>query len=99
MSLSSVLETVAKRAEHADPLGATLRFDLGDDGNIYLDGKGDENTVTENDGEADCVIQITKDNFEKLLSGSLNPMAAFMGGKIKVKGDMGIAMKLQSIIS
>ena len=99
MSLLSVVETVTKRAEHADPLGATLRFDLGEDGSIYLDGKGDENTVSESQEEADCVIQITKDNFEKLLSGDLNPMAAFMGGKIKVKGDMGIAMKLQSIIS
>ncbi|MEL6696894.1 MAG: SCP2 sterol-binding domain-containing protein [Bacteroidota bacterium] len=99
MSLSSVLETVTKRATHADPLGATLKFDLGDDGNIYLDGTGDNNIVSESKEDADCVIQITKDNFENLLSGSLNPMAAFMGGKIKVKGDMGIAMKLQSIIS
>ncbi|MEO0585114.1 MAG: SCP2 sterol-binding domain-containing protein [Bacteroidota bacterium] len=99
MSLSSVLETVTKRAEHADPLGATLRFDLGDDGNIYLDGKGDKNKVSESEGEADCVIHITRENFEKLLSGELNPMGAFMGGKIKVKGDMGIALKLQSIIS
>jgi len=35
---------------------------------------------------------------ESLMAGKLNPMMAFMSGKIKVKGDMGVAMKLQSFL-
>ena len=37
------------------------------------------------------------DDFQALISGNLNPMSAFMSGKIKVDGDMGVAMKLQSL--
>jgi len=64
-----------------------------------VDGTGDKNVVTSNDGEADCVITTSMDTFEKLKTGALNPMMAVMTGKVKIKGDMGIAMKLQSLLS
>jgi putative sterol carrier protein len=52
-----------------------------------------------NDGadEADCTIIMSLDNFEEMLAGDLNPTTAFMMGKLKVEGDMSIAMKLSSI--
>ena len=34
----------------------------------------------------------------KLVKGELNPMMAVMTGKVKIKGDMGVAMKLQSLV-
>ena len=37
------------------------------------------------------------DDLNKLMNGDLNPMTAFMFGKLKVSGDMGVAMKLQSL--
>jgi putative sterol carrier protein len=38
------------------------------------------------------------EDFESLLAGDLDPTTAFMMGKLKVDGDMGIAMKLSSVL-
>ena len=64
----------------------------------FLDGTGADNTVTTEDKEADCTIKIDREDLEAILSGELNPMSAFMSGKIKVQGDMSVAMKLQSLL-
>ena len=54
-------------------------------------------SVTEGEGEADCRISATEENFAKMVSGDLNPTTAYMTGKLKIKGDMGAAMKLQKL--
>ena len=54
--------------------------------------------VTEGDaGGADCTISTSEETFQKIASGEQNPASAYMTGKIKVKGDMGAAMKLQKL--
>jgi len=95
MSMEAVLAEMTAQAANADPLGGTLKFVL-DDNPIFIDGSGDTNTVIAEDKEADCVTSV--DLYTQLKSGSLNPMMAVMGGKVKIKGDMGLAMKLQSLI-
>ncbi len=40
---------------------------------------------------------ISEDDFIKLMNGQLNAMAAAMTGKLKLKGDMGYAMKLAAL--
>lgn len=97
MSFESILSDVKSRATNASTLGAKLKFDFGDQ-KIFLDGSGSENVVSTADDDADCTITISLKDFEALLNGELNPMMAFMMGKVKVKGDMGIAMKLQSLV-
>jgi putative sterol carrier protein len=96
MTFDELLAKVQDLAAKAGPLGNTLKVDLGDQ-KIFLDGTGDENTVSTDDKEADCVLHATADNFSKLLQGDLNPMMAVMTGKLKIKGDMGVAMKVQSL--
>ena len=54
-------------------------------------------TVTEGAGEADCIFSTSEENFEKIVAGEQNPTTAYMTGKLKIKGDMGAAMKLQKI--
>ena len=97
MALEQVLETIQKQANNVDPIGASIKFVL-DDQCIHLDGKGDSNIITTDDKEADCVISTDMDTFQKLQAGEMNPMMAVMTGKIKIKGDMGVAMKLQSLL-
>ncbi len=41
---------------------------------------------------------MTAPDFMSMIQGSLNPQMAFMTGKLRVKGDMGLALKLQSIL-
>jgi putative sterol carrier protein len=54
-------------------------------------------TVTEGAGDADCIFSATEETFEKIASGEQNATTAYMTGKLKIKGDMGAAMKLQKI--
>lgn len=71
----------------------SVKFDMGDEV-IVIDGQN----VSTTDAPADCTIKISKDNFEQLIAGELNPTAAFMTGKIKVEGDMSVAMQLSQLI-
>ena len=97
MTIDVIAEQLRKQAENVSPLGAKLKFVL-DDETIMIDGSGDGNVVSMDDGEADTVIITSKETLMKLKSGELNPMMAVMGGKVKIKGDMGLAMKLQSLL-
>ena len=54
-------------------------------------------TVTEGAGDADCTFSASEESFEKIVAGEQNPTTAYMTGKLKIKGDMGAAMKLQKI--
>jgi putative sterol carrier protein len=58
-----------------------------------------DGAITVNDGasEADCTFSTSEENFEKIVAGEQNPTTAYMTGKLKIKGDMGAAMKLQKI--
>jgi|SRR3989338_1633073 len=44
-------------------------------------------------------VTMTEEDFVKLANGSLNPQMAFLGGKLKVKGDMGLAIKIGQILT
>ena len=94
----AVLEQIQSQANNVSPLGATVKFVL-DEHTIYIDGTGESNVVSTDDKEAQCVVTTSLDTLQRLKSGALNPMTAMMTGKIKVKGDMGVAMKLQGAAS
>jgi putative sterol carrier protein len=54
-------------------------------------------TVDEGDTGGDCTISTSAETFERIVKGQQNPTAAYMSGKLKIKGDMGAAMKLQKL--
>ena len=98
MSLETLTERLRDRVGEDSGLNATIRFDLGDDGVIFIDAAATPNTVTNEDKEADCTVGMTIADFESIASGDLDAMTAFMMGKLKIDGDMGIAMKLREIL-
>ena len=53
--------------------------------------------VVEGAEDGDCTISTSEENFMKIVRGEQNPTTAYMSGKLKVKGDMGAAMKLQKL--
>jgi len=90
--------------DKAKKINSTYLFDIGgEDGGKWLADltKPDGPWITKVDGgEAKCVITIPKaDDWVAIATGKMNPTSAFMQGKIKVKGDMSLAMKLQSLLS
>lgn len=97
MDVNVVLEQINAQAQNVAPVGATFKFVL-DEHIVFIDGTGEQNVVTTDDKEADCTITTSVDTMVKLKSGDLNPMMAVMTGKVKIKGDMGLAMKLQSLL-
>ncbi len=97
MDATALLAQLNDQAQKTDPIGATIKFEV-DDHIVFIDGTGDSNVVSQANDDADCTITTSVDTLMKLQSGDLNPMMAVMGGKIKIKGDMGLAMKLQSLL-
>jgi len=97
MSLENMISQFEKRAATAAPNGGTLKFEV-DGVGILIDGSGDTNTVKASDDAADCTISLTAEVLQKLRDGDINPMMAVMGGQIKISGDMGLAMKVQSLM-
>ena len=95
MSLESTTELL--RARISSGFGATVKFDFGTDGVIYVDGTATPSSVSNDDADAECTIAISLEDFESLVAGELDGTTAFMMGKLKVKGDMAIAMRLRDI--
>jgi putative sterol carrier protein len=93
MGIEDIAEKLRPRVEAAD-FDQTVKFDTGGDGVILING----NTISTTDGPADCVISLSLDDLEALISGDLSPTMAFMTGKIKVTGDMSIAMGMSKLI-
>ena len=71
----------------AEPSHWTL--DLTKDGDYVSEGAHDDPSVT---------VTMTSEDFVSMVNGSLAPQMAFMTGKLKIKGDMSLALKLQQIL-
>lgn len=99
MDLQACTELLRAKVGRANALNATLKFDCGADGVVYIDGVAVPNTVDNADRAADCTVAITLANLSAMLSGELDPATAFMSGRIKVDGDLGVAMKLQRVVA
>ena len=78
----------------SDGFDGSAKFVIEDEGAIMLDSDG----VRAGDDEADVTLTASADTFRAILDGDLSPTMAFMGGKLKVDGDMGEAMRLGSAL-
>ena len=98
LSVQKILPQIQQKAAAAKSLGSTLKFDFGEEC-LFIDGAGEKNQVSTEDKEAACLVETSFEDFIALTKGELNPMSAVMSGKLKIKGDMGVAMKLQSLFN
>lgn len=93
MGVQQIAEKMRPRVESAG-FDRSVKFDTGSDGVIVIDGA----SISTADAPADCTIKLSLDDLEALLAGDLNPTMAFMTGKIKIEGDMSVAMALSSLM-
>ncbi len=96
--MSDIIEAAVKALNEklgGDGIDGSIKFEIVGVGAVRID----ENGVSADDSEADCTLSADQSVFEDLMAGNLNPTAAFMGGKLSVDGDMGMAMKLGSLLT
>lgn len=79
----------------AGGFSGVAKFVIEDEGSLIIDSSG----VRAGDDEADVTLTADRETFEGILSGEVNPTAAFMQGKLAVDGDMGLAMQLGAVLS
>ena len=99
MSLDTVVDGLKEKVGEDCGLGATIKFDFGNEGTVLLDATQVPNTVSTTDADAQCTMVISLEHFMAMAAGKLSSTSAFMSGKLKVQGDMGIAIRLGSILS
>jgi len=88
-------------AEKAGSTNAVIAFDLSGDGGgkwwVHIhDGKA-ESGKGESASPANLTLQADAGDWVKIMTGKLDGTAAFMQGKLKIKGDMGLAIKMQTL--
>ncbi len=98
MSLEQLTTGMRERVGEDCGLGASVKWDFGDGTFLMLDASQVPNVVSNDDNEADCTLKISLDDFVAMTQGELDGTSAFMSGKLKIEGDMGIAMKLQGVL-
>lgn len=96
MGIEKIRLELAEKIKKIDPLGKKLKFKLDND-IILINGLTDENFITDQDEEADCTIIMSKEIYGKLQRNEIKPMMATLTGKIKIKGDLGLAKKLKEL--
>jgi putative sterol carrier protein len=75
-------------------LQRSLKLDFKGEGFIHVDGQ----SVTNDDAPADCTVTVSREDLAAMAKGQLDPMTAMLRGKLKIKGDMAVAMQLQSML-
>ena len=79
-------------------LDAVIKFVFDDGGIIFIDGRNVPHTVSNEDNSADVTLKMSLETVNKLQRKELNGMMAVMMGKIKLEGDLMVAMKLDRIL-
>lgn len=95
MTNEEIIERMNEALAKHGAMDKSIKFDLGEDGQIHLEGAA----ASTDDREADCTIAVSKADFIAVAKRELDPMAAFMSGRLKISGDMSVAMGLQSLFS
>lgn len=98
-------EQIAKRIKEnpseAEKINAIYQFEIsGPNGGTWVVNltPGAVGVTTGANPSAQCTIAMSDEDFINMLSGKLNPQMAFMSGKLKIKGNMSLAMKLQQVL-
>jgi putative sterol carrier protein len=94
-SLEDITARLRKAASEQPVPGKTVTLDLKGEGYIHIDGSA----VTNENTLADCTVIVSRDDLVAMTKGDLDPTTAFMTGKLKINGDMSVAMALQPLLA
>ncbi len=93
-TVADITQRLRNALQDRPGLPKSLKLDFKGEGFIHVDGQ----TVTNDDAEADCTVVVSCEDLEAMAKGQLDPMSAMLRGRLKIKGDMAVAMQLQSLV-
>ena len=97
-SAREFFDHLATAEPRATDLTASYRFEIAGAGTWRVDVRGGAVFVTESEDPADCVIATDEQTFLGVVRKEQSPMGAFMAGRIRVEGDVGLALRLRELI-
>ena len=97
MTVNDLRADLAQKILAIEPIEKRLKFVI-DGQYILIDGSGKQNTMSDQDGEAECTINMSLDTYLKLQEKKIKPLMATLTGKLKVKGDLNLARKLKQLM-
>ena len=98
MSLDAITDQMKTRIGAGGAFKKSVKFDFGADGLVRIDDKVSPAIVDNANEPTDCTVKVSMDDFKEIATGKQNAQMAFMMGKLKVEGDMSVAMQLGSIL-
>jgi putative sterol carrier protein len=99
VAANEFFQSLPARADESKLAGMSnsYLFDIEGEGQWLVRIADGKVNVDEGGGDADATITTSSETFDKIVAGEQNPTTAYMTGKLKIKGDMGAAMKLQKL--
>jgi putative sterol carrier protein len=97
MTLEELTSRVRASVGEESGLKARVKFNFGSDGFIFIDGVSKPNQVSNEDAESDITITVSMENFRKIIDKQLRPQIALMTGRMRLRGDMRIALRLNPV--
>lgn len=98
MTLDDMIEKIRQKTAYASGFHAKVLFDFGDEGCIHVDASESPAVISTETKDADVTLATTLETFGKILSGESDPNFAFLMGKLKIRGNMGLALKLNAFL-
>lgn len=98
MSIDAITEQMKARIGAGGNFKKSVKFDFGSDGLVRIDDKVSPAIVDNENADTDCTVKVAMADFMDIASGKQNAQMAFMMGKLKIEGDMSVAMQLGSIL-
>lgn len=98
MTLEEIQQAISERVARASDLRASVKFVLDGDKIIHVDTHQVPPKLSNEDKPADCTVRLSSDVFSDIISGRTSAATAFMFGKIKIEGNMSVALAISRLL-